>query len=333
MAVINAAPLSLLDRIQRMNPDSSIARIVELLTARNPLIEDLVFVQGNLPTGHLITSRTGLPGVTWRRFNEGVAATKSKTNQYVESCGMLAGLSKVDKSLADLSGNAAAFRATEDDAFLMALSNEVETGMFYHSTSTAPNKFQGLAARFNGITSGTAPNSFKQVINMDATSSGGDASSVWLLGHGERTVYGIYPKGTVGGLKMEDQGLHPARDGNNNEYFAYYTNWEWNVGLAVEDPRYVVRVANIDMGNILANGFALIDAMIKGYHKIFKPQAVRLSWYGNRDNGTYLHLQAKNSAINNPVAITTAEGKPVMTFLGVPFKESDAILSTEATLT
>lgn len=323
--------LTLLDQINRMNPDQSMARIVEVLTQANPILQDHVAMEGNATTGHVVTSRTGLPGITWRKFNTGVSPTKSKTGQYTESCGMMNGLSKVDVDLAELGGNPAAKRQQEDDGFVQAMSNEFETGTIYHSMTTAPEKFQGLAARFNSTTA----NGGKQIIKMDPSASGNDQTSAWLVGWGPQSVYHIYPKGTMGGLQMKDLGVRLVRDANNLEYDAYVTKWKWNVGLVVEDPRYVVRIANVDMGNILTTGSLLIDAMIKGYHKIYNPNAVRLAWYVNRDLLTYLHLQGKNSGINNPAIVSgvDAAGKPVLTFLGVPVRRCDAITSTESAIT
>ena len=43
---------------------------------------------------------TTLPSGTWRRFNEGVAPTKSTAVQITDSCGMLETYSEIDKALA-----------------------------------------------------------------------------------------------------------------------------------------------------------------------------------------------------------------------------------------
>jgi hypothetical protein len=330
-AALATGQLTLQDQVMRMNPDQSMARIVEVLTQANPILQDHVAMEGNATTGHVVTSRTGLPGVTWRKFNQGIAPTKSKTGQYTESCGMMAGLSKIDVDLAELSGNPAQKRQQEDDGFLQSMSNEFETGTIYHSTATAPEKFQGFAARL----ASTTANGGKQIIKMDAAAAGNDQASMYLVGWGPQSVYHIYPKGTLGGLQMKDLGAKLVRDANNNEYEAYVTRFRWNVGLVVEDLRYVVRVANIDMGNITSTGSALIDAMIKGHHKIYNTNGVRLAWYANRDVLTFLHLQAKNTGINNPgiVSGTDAAGKPVLSFLGVPIRRCDALLSTESPVT
>jgi hypothetical protein len=328
MAVLNATMLSLLDSYSRRDPDGKIAAIVEILTQRTVVMEDLEMIEGNTKTGHVITTRTALPAIQYRRYNEGIAVTKSRTDQVTESIGKMAGMSKVDVELAALHGDGAAFRASEDDAFLQSFANEVETGFFYNSTLTSPEKWQGLAPRF---ASTTGPGG-SQVIKMDASASGADQTSLWLVGHGPKMVHGIFPKGEMLGLNPTDGGKQLTRDANNNEFWAWVTSWSWNFGVCVEDWRYVVRVANIDMGNILATGSALIDAMIRGQRKIFKPGA-KLVWYGNRDVLTFLELQAKNAVTGaGPLSFRDIGGQPILHFRGVPIKETDALLSTESPL-
>ena len=61
--------------------------------------------------------RTGLPTATWRQLNYGVPSSKSATVQVRDATGMLETYAKIDKALADLSGNSAAWRMSEGNAF------------------------------------------------------------------------------------------------------------------------------------------------------------------------------------------------------------------------
>lgn len=329
MAVINASLLTLLDKFSRQDPDGTIANIVEVLTQRTVMMEDLEWVEANNKTGHVVTSRTALPAIQYRRYNEGIAVTKGRTDQVTESIGKMAGMCKVDVELAQLGGNPGAFRQSEEDAFLQSFANELETGMFYNSTNTSPEKWQGLAPRF----AATANPGGSQIIKMDASASGADQASMWLVAHGPETVFGIFPTGVPVGLTYTDGGKQLTRDANNNEFWAWVSSWSWDVGLCVRDWRAVARVCNIDMGNILTTGTALPDAMIRAARKIFKPGMGRLVWYCNRDVMTFLELQAKNSTLNSTLKITEVGGQPILTFRGVPIKETDALLSTESPIT
>ena len=102
MAAIGTGFPTLLDQIKRTDPDGQIADIVEALTERNPILMDGMAQEGNLPTGHRVTIRSGLPTIAWRQFNQGISASKSTTIQVDETCGMMNGRFEVDCSLAKL---------------------------------------------------------------------------------------------------------------------------------------------------------------------------------------------------------------------------------------
>ena len=329
MAAIGSGNLTLLDQIKRRAPDGSIARVVEVLTQRNAVLQDAVWKEGNLPTGHRFVSRTALPSIAFRRFNEGVATSKSRTAQIDETCGMLEGWSAIDVELAKLNGDEAAFRMTEAIAFAQSMNNQVEQSFIYSSSKTAPEQIMGLSPRMDAITGAQYPN---QIIPCSAGASGNDQSSIWLVGWGDTTVYAIYPKGSTGGLEHNDRGILPWDDGTGKKFDAYISNWKWKFGLCVEDARYLVRIPNVDTSMIAANGFDIIEAMVKAYHQIYDPNNARLAFYVNRKIATYLHLQALEATKTSTLRVEDIGGKPVLTFLGVPVRQTDAITNTEAPL-
>lgn len=328
MATVNQLYPTLLDQVKRTDPNGSIARVVEALTKKNPILEDAVFKMGNLETGERVTTRTGLPGVAWRRLNEGVSPSKSQTSQYDESCGMLSGMSVVDVEVAKLNGNEAAFRASEDMAFLQAFNNEVSTGLFYHSTLSAPEKFNGLTPRLNSTTATWG----NQIVL-----GGGSATntSIWLISWSPDTVYGIYPKGSTGGLTPKDMGEQIWDDGTGKKFIAYVTQWMWKIGLVVRDARYIARIPNINVSALVADaatGANLIDLMVQAYYKLNDTNTGRLAWYCNRTIGTWLHVQAATKVKNSTLSIDMVGGKPITSFLGIPIRVTDAITSSEATV-
>jgi len=68
MALLNSNVFTLADWAKRLDPagETVTTDIVELLAQSNPVLEDMLFMEGNLPTGHRTTVRTGLPSVAWR---------------------------------------------------------------------------------------------------------------------------------------------------------------------------------------------------------------------------------------------------------------------------
>ena len=133
MAVIGSNSLTLQDWASRYN-DKKIDIIVEILSLENQILDDMMWMEGNTTTVYKTTIRSGLPTVAWRLLNYGVQPSKSKTVQVTDTCGNLEAFSKVDKDLADLNGNKAEFRLSEDRAFLEAMSQEMATTLIYGST-------------------------------------------------------------------------------------------------------------------------------------------------------------------------------------------------------
>ena len=76
MATLGANAVTYLDLAKRMDPDGRVSDIVNILSQTNELLDDLLALEGNLPTGHQTTIRTGLPQATWRLLNAGVSPTK-----------------------------------------------------------------------------------------------------------------------------------------------------------------------------------------------------------------------------------------------------------------
>ena len=72
MATIGTMNPTLLDVQSRLDPNNAVAQIIEMMNQTNEIVQDMTMVEGNLPTGHKTTVRTGLPEATWRMLNYGV---------------------------------------------------------------------------------------------------------------------------------------------------------------------------------------------------------------------------------------------------------------------
>ena len=324
--------LTLADWAKRVDPDGRIAPVVEMLAETNPLLMDAHMMEGNLPTGHRSTQRTPQPSGTWRMYNQGVAETKSTTRQVDDSAGMLEAYSAVDVALANLGGNAQAFRFSEDAAFIQGLGEDATDAIIYGNSGVNPEQPHGLAPRYNSLTTGTS----SYVINGGG--SGNDNTSIWLVTWGPMTCTLIHPKGTAVGLQVQDLGERPWDDGGNNPYQAFVTHYVWNIGLAIPDYRYVVRICNIDISDLTpdaASGADLMFNMVKAYYK--RPTAnignmTKVVWYCNKTIAEFLHHQASNKS-NVNLTLDNAGGQPIVSFLGAPIHVADAITSGESQIT
>ena len=132
MAVLATTNPTLADVAAMLDPDGEIATIVEILkTSSNDVLSSLTFQEGNLPTGHQSSIRTGIPTPTWRKLYGGVQPTAGSVAKVVDSIGMLEDYAEVDKALADLNGNTAAFRLQEDTAHLQGMNDTMASTLFY----------------------------------------------------------------------------------------------------------------------------------------------------------------------------------------------------------
>lgn len=327
MAVLAANNPTLLDVAKRLDPDGKIAAIVEILNATNPVLDDLTFVEGNLPTGHRTTIRTGLPTPTWRKLYGGVQPTKSTTVQVTDSCGMLEAYAEVDKALADLNGNTAAFRLSEDAAHIEAMGQEMASTLFYGNEGATPEAFTGLAPRYNSKSAQNVDNI------IDAGGTGSDNTSIWLCVWGPQTGFGIYPKGSTAGLQMTDKGQVTVEnvDGSGGRMEAYRTHYRWDAGLTIRDWRYFVRIANIDVSDLdtVANTRKLIEWMIQASERIPELGKGRAAFYMNRRLREKLRLGILEKISSN-LTWETISGERVMTFDDIPVRRCDALINAEA---
>lgn len=326
MATIGTTALTLIDWAKRVDPNGNTAQLVELLNTTNTILTDALSVEGNLPTGHRTTVRTGLPAVAWRLLNYGVQPSKSTSVQVDDTVGMLEGYSQVDKDLASLNGNTASFRLSEDRAFLESMSQEMASTVWYGNTATDPKKFLGLAPRYSSLSAANADNI------IDAGGTGTDNASVWLVTWSEGATHLIFPKGSVAGLQSRDLGEQTLIDAAGGLYQGYRSHYKWNVGMSVRDWRYNVRICNIDNSNLVANAGSqanLIQLMIRALHMLPSEGLGRSVFYVNRTVSTWLDIQMMTGT-NVNLTLDNAAGQNVMSFRGIPIRRSDALLSTEA---
>ena len=332
MSTLAATNPTLLDVAKRLDPKGAIDTIAELLAQTNPVLDDMTYVEGNLPTGHRSTARTGLPAVSFRKLYGGVLPDKSTTAQITDSCGMLEAYAEVDKALADLAGDSMQFRMSEDKAWIEAMSQKAASSIFYANEALVPEGFTGLTPRFDAATGAENSDNMFSAFNTNAAT----CTSIWLVGWSPETVFGIYPKGSQAGLQVQDKGQVTIENAGNDTNFtgrmeAYRTHYRWDLGLVVRDWRYVSRLHSIEVGSVkgdLASGPDLINAMIAMSERLPNLGNCRPVFYMNRKMMTFLRLQKLKKVAYNLTDETVA-GKMVTMFNGIPIRRTDAILSTE----
>lgn len=332
MATIGSNALTLADHAKRIDPDGKVPAIVDLLSQTNQILDDMLWVEGNLPTGHRTTVRTGLPTVAWRLMNAGVQPSKSTTAQVDESTGMLEAYSEVDKDLAELNGNAKSFRLTEASAFIEAMNQEFASTLFYGNSGSDPEEFTGLSPRYSSLSANNAENI------VDASGNDSDLTSIWLICWGANSVCGIFPKGSKAGLQHEDLGLVTVETTAGiagNRMRAYQDHWQWKCGIALKDWRYAVRACNIDISALTSKSSAadLIDTMIKMTHRVPNLSMGKCAFYMNRTVMQMLDIQRRDDVAGAGLTYDYVDGKRITSFRGIPVRLCDSILETESRVT
>jgi hypothetical protein len=316
-----------------------------LLSQANEILDDMLWIEGNLVTGHKGTVNTSIPTPTARPMNVGVPNGKATSGIITAACGNFENYSLVDKDLADLNGNTAAFRLNQEKRFFEGHSQSMAGLLFYGYAPTAPATFTGLFPYYPTVTLANAQTA-NNVLDMGGVNS--TNTSLVLLSHGEDATVGIFPKGKKAGLTHVDMGEWPVLDANGLTYQAYRSHFKWEAGLFVADWRFNVRAANIDVTTL--SGLSapnLINALTRMLERPPRLMARAASTtqvtdaggivsggggavlYANRPVRTWLRIQAQNRP-NTLFTWETWQAGPVLSYCGVPIRTVDQLLSTEA---
>ena len=338
--------LTLADIGRRLDPDGKVADMAEMLSQCNEMIDDMPMVEANGLTSHVTTLRTALPKGTYIRYYQGTPYSKSSAAQVEFGMSLLRDYSQIDKRLASLGGQANAMREKEDVSHMEGLSQQQSTTIIYGNTWTTPTQFTGWSPLFNTVSTATAQNA---VNVFDCGGTGSSNASIWLIGWGDTTAYGIYPKGSTGGLIFEDKGdVVPGFDSSNQRFEAYTSLFEWQLGLVVEDWRYTVRLCNIDtttaglLGPTPPDLFAILSRAIVRLPTAGRTQsgitktdakdkmspAIRLKLYTDRTVRAAMDVQAIRDK-NVLLSPRDYAGQPIVNFRNIPIGVQDSMLNTE----
>ena len=326
MATIGQNYLDLADLYKQREGGKVTAKIIEMLSQSNPILQDMVAIMCNDGTSHMTTSRAGYSAGTWRRLYQGVMPTKGSTAQVRDTTGFLERWSEVDAKLVSLAGDGAGqFLLNEASGQIDAMSNDMADSLFYATSTVNPERFTGLAPRFNSL---SAENK-SQIV--DAGGTGNDNTSIWFVVWGENTVHALYPNGSMAGLQRNNYGEETKTFADGSVMRVYRERYCWDIGLTVRDYRYVARVCNIDVSDMMAGSVALDKLMVKAYYRLKqrKVSGGKLVIYCNTAVKAALHDLAASKA-NVNLYLKNFEGEEIVTFLGTPIHEVDALINAEA---
>jgi hypothetical protein len=331
--------ITFLDFIRSLGPDGrSIMTVAEVLNQSNPMLQDGPILKSNADLGHRVTLRSGLPTVTTGKIDKGVPRSKSATEQRTESMALFVGRSEIDVRNKQTFGleKYNRKRASEDLAFAESFSQFVTLQALYGSVNADEGTIQGIATRMPALQQPAYGVGASQVWSK-GTVTGGDGTSIYIVDWGERGVHWIYPEAsTTAGLQSMDKGEVQVNDVDGNPFFADVTEYDWSIGIAVEDPRHIGRLANIDISDaLLGTGMVqgrLTDSLMDVIGAMPAPDGMQRIIYAPGRLVVGLNKQLNNLGAGVPLTVEEYLGKRMLHFQGSPFRQVDQISLSETTV-
>lgn len=330
--------LTFMDFQKQLDPSGENLMVVaEVLNQVNAPIQDGPITPSNADLGHRVTLRTGMPVVSTGKIDKGIPRSKSATEQRVESMALFVGRSEIDVRQKLVWGEPKynQKRASEDIVFAEAFSQYVAQQFLYGTITADEGTFDGIAMRMATLGQPVPGTPGSQVWSM-GTVTGGDGTSMFIVDwDADRGVHWIYPQeSNSGGLNTSDHRDTPVNDVDGNQFFADVTEYMWSIGIAVEDPRRIARIPNIDISD------ANLDVPTQG--TIINKLVDVLSYMPdvfNMQRVIYtparLWAAFRKQALNKSNAALTMEmylGMPVPHFDGIPMRRCDQISLSEGTV-
>lgn len=322
--------------------DKRIGAVAEVLVQENPMLNDIPYMEMNEGTIHKEEIRSSLPAVYYRKANQPIPAGKTTTEERTFQASHFESKSQMDSAVAQRGGmdRVGYNRWNQAQGHLQALGLEHASLLIYGSPFASNLKAPGLADIYSTLAASEAVS--KQVVDAGGTSV--DLTSIYRIHWGERSLFGVYPKGTQAGLKRTDrtpgdklvQISGTDQNGNQGFFWGYEEDFEVDHGLVTKDYRQASRLANIDIDNLKSGAGAadLIDLMISQHYKIFNLQNGVGVWYVNRTIEAFLHKQALTKVgAGAGLRFDNYQGQKVLEFLGFPIRRADALLNSESQVT
>ena len=321
---------TLVDVASRTDAYGEIAPIAEVLSQNNAILKHVRFKECNMTEGYKHSIRTGIPEPTWRGMYEGVQPTKSTTASVVDVTSNVEMYTEVDMDLANINGNSAKWRLSEQAPSLQGMANAVAQALYYGDNDKDIRKFTGLATRYNTLKK-TVPCSKNCISAKPSDYAGGQDgfTSVFIVNRSQ--FIGLYPKGSRMGLQHTDKGQVTIDAPVGGRMEACRDHYKWQVGAARMAWPGLARVCNIPMkgGLVDLSPDQLIKTLIVAKNRI--PASLRkdLVMLMPTEVFTALEISALDKS-SSCVKIVEAANQFQTNFFQIPMEADDAISLTEA---
>lgn len=311
--------------------------IVELFIQENPILDDIVIKEANDGTSNLTTTRAGLPSVTWTLLYQGVQPSKGSKKQVKDATGHAESLIEIAERLYDIAPEKDAYMLDEASSHAEAMGQEMASALIYGNIAVDPKQFNGLAIRFPTHGGTDEDLSSFYVLNGSRASNNSTAAlrSIWLVGHGTKSVHGFYPKGTSAGLQRGpvEKGVW-TEDSAGGKYKVVRQHFQWDLGLSVKDFRYCGRISNIESDYFLAaTGMPDYLELTRRLIGRVRSSGVRQVFYMDRLTFEAFGVWCSRKTQDNAIKTEDLFGRKVNTIMGIPVRILDALATNETATT
>lgn len=319
------ADYTLMEMAKRIDPDGSQSKIAEIMAKEVSLLLDMSFYPSNDLWSHKTTRRANVPSGTWRGLNEYVSSEKSQVDEMLDVIGICETFASYDIEYINNMPNPKQARLSEAKAFIEGLAQSLTSAILYSNNKVTPKKPHGIAPRLNAlgryvITGGGAAN----------------LTSIYVVGWGEDTVFGVYPKNSEGGstdgypIVHQDMGERIDVNSAGNKLRVYEDNFKIKAGLVIRDPRCIGRVANID--STTAATTAIEDYLAELIDRMKLSAGAKIYMNEKLITACRIRMKNKNNVNFTPNKGSGLFGEPVLFFDEYPIRKIDSsiLLNSEA---
>ena len=299
------------------------ASVVHTILNVQPLFDQAPLLAANNGSTNITQVITEYPELQSRGYNEGTEPNKMAQNTRMDTCGMFAGYSVIDAKMLQQNGNSATWRAKQENAFIRGYTHGMARRLFQDSQKKDPKSFDGFGVRYNKIGD--------QVIDFGGT--GSNLTDIWLINWDPALVHLIHPAKGLAGLQTFDRGEQDVYDHKGRRFRGVLTDFEWDMGLAVEDPAQVIRIANVDVEALqnYETAPSLINTLIQALERLPEGAGSGAAFYMGQSVRGALRLQINNHP-NVQLTQETIAGRMVTAFDGVPIhKMPNSVIGSYAT--
>ena len=324
-----------LDVISQTDEAGRLLPAVNLAAQSYPEIADAVVKEGNMRMAEKTLQTTGLPSFSKRKENAGVAPTKPTYGTQIDTMMALEANSEVDELSLEGVEDPEAYLTQRGNTYFESGSQAGAFYTWYGDEGTADDEFTGFTPRNDAIGD----------YCLDAGGSSNLCSLHIINWDREMGACFIYPRGTTGGLRRVPGGRQRIADavgGGQAHYWAIVETFMWRFGLSVKRPDAHIRIANIDVEEVLGvsgaqtinsystNVLYLIETALS---RVYNPDG-RVMIYGSRSLIEGLARQASARVHTNVFKREQIDGMgKVMACNGKPVRTSDQLTTSESAVT